>query len=144
MAARGARGPQPLTAISRSGDWRFAQAAQIIACRTDVGSEWRRSMKTVPLPALLAILAALSANPAAAQQRAGVPQQVPPLANPSPSFLGVVSHPSATADTERRGHLGRPEQEAARARAATTRRKLNDPAPLDPNPLGISASSGSA
>jgi hypothetical protein len=85
MAARGALGPQPLTAISRSGDRRFAQTAQIIACRTDVGSEWRRSMKTVPLPALLAILAALSANPAAAQQRAGVPQQVPPLANPSPS-----------------------------------------------------------
>jgi len=42
-------------------------------------------MKTVPLPALLAILAALSANPATAQQRAGAPQQVPPLANPSPS-----------------------------------------------------------
>ena len=42
-------------------------------------------MKTVPLPALLALLAALSANPVAARQRAGVPQQVPPLANPSPS-----------------------------------------------------------
>ena len=52
---------------------------------------------------------------------------------PKPLLLGVVSHPSATADTERRGHLGRPEQEAARARAATTRRKLNDPAPLEPN-----------
>src|SRR3981081_4499766 len=78
-----------------------------------------------------------SGGGAAARRRAPTgaapPPTGPPPRDPKPLPLGVVSHPSATADTERRGHLGRPEQEAARARAATTRRKLNDLAPLEPN-----------
>ena len=42
-------------------------------------------MKTVPLPALLAILAALSATPAAAQQRGSLPQQAPHPLDPTTS-----------------------------------------------------------
>jgi hypothetical protein len=42
-------------------------------------------MKNLPFPALMAILAALSATPAAAQQRGSLPQQAPHTMNPSPA-----------------------------------------------------------
>jgi hypothetical protein len=63
--------------------------------RTDIGSEWRRSMKNLLFPASVMIFAALAATPVVAQQRVGTPFQRPNTITPPVQRPNIITPPGS-------------------------------------------------